>query len=113
MALALDPLAAALGLEMALGHIIEDRETGDMVHRVLFGNITRLCADHDGEPDLPIERLRAFRALHVIIRATDGTRRLAEEDGLFRDGVGGLRGMVGIVQTDAGDLAYLVHASDD
>src|SRR5690625_143108 len=113
MALALDPLAAALGLEMALGHIVEDRETGNMVHRVLFGNITRLGADHDGELDLPIERLRAFWTLHVIIRATDGTRRLAEKDGLIRDGVAGLLGMVGIVQPDADDLADLADASAD
>ena len=53
-ALALGPLAVALGLEGALGDVVGDAVAGDVVQRVGLRDVFRRLADDDAELDLPV-----------------------------------------------------------
>ena len=68
-ALALDPLAAALELERALGVVVVQRVAGDVVHRACFVHVRRRAPDHDGELDLPVELRAAARDRRADRRA--------------------------------------------
>src|SRR5262245_41393456 len=62
-ALALDPLTAALELEMALREIVDDAVAGDVLQRALGLDVLGARADDDAELDLPVDLLGAPRDL--------------------------------------------------
>jgi hypothetical protein len=112
-ALALGPLTAALGLELALRDVVADAEAGDRRHGVLLGDIGAAIADHDRELDFPIGLHRVLRDLDVVIGADDAVRRLVEQDRLCRDRGAGLGGVIGEVQPDRDEVADVADAGAD
>ena len=104
-ALALGPLAAALDLELALGHVVADGVAGDMGQRLGFVDVAAALADDDGKLDLPVGLLRIARDHEVVIRAAEAARRLVEDDRLLRDRRAGLLGVVDVVQADGDEIA--------
>src|SRR4051794_2617670 len=59
--LSLGPLPQTLDLEIALGHVIADAIAGDVVERIVLGDILGASADDGGNFDLPVEFCGAAR----------------------------------------------------
>ena len=79
---------------------------GDVLHRVwLRSTYFAGLADDHAELDFPVGLLRAARDLDVVVRADDGRGRLHEDDRLGRHRHAGFRGVIGVVQADADELA--------
>src|SRR5690606_5540488 len=112
-AFALVPLPAAFGLKMALADVVANAIAGDIVHRVGLIDVAGLLADDHRELAFPVRLDRVLGNDHVVVRADDGAGRLHEDDRLFGDLGAGLGGMVGIVETDADELADLADAGAD
>src|SRR5262249_40922487 len=70
-ALALDPLARALDLEFALGHVVGATIAGGGLQRPALGEVARAAADHDAQFDFVIELGRALRDHGVVVRPAD------------------------------------------
>ena len=85
MALALGPLARPLGLELALGDIVAEREAGDMVHDLALGDILRLRAHDDDEFHLPVEHGGVDRLDDGVVRPGERRDRLLEVDRVLGD----------------------------
>src|SRR5204862_3062131 len=60
-ALALGPLSAALGLEVALRDVVADAVAGDDIERVLLRQIARAAPDHDRDLAFVVELGRGLR----------------------------------------------------
>ena len=106
---ALEPLAAALHLERALGDVVHQRPACDVVTGLLESvEVAGALADDDAELDLPVGLGGAAGDAHVVVRADQGVRGFGEQDGLGRDGLAGLGGVVGVVQPHADDLVRAV-----
>src|SRR6266446_4678224 len=70
-ALALGPLTAALDLVFALGNVVDDAIAGDVLCRVMDGDIAGLATDDDAELDLVTGLLRTLGDDHVVIGAAN------------------------------------------
>src|SRR5215213_9049961 len=89
--LALDPLAASLELERALGDVIDDDEPGDGIVCIVDAReIAGTAADHDPELDLPVRLGRSAGDAYVVIRSDQSVGRLGEQDRLQRNFLTGL-----------------------
>jgi hypothetical protein len=53
-ALALVPLAEAFELVLALGEVVDDAKTRDVLERALWAHVLRRAADHEAELDFPV-----------------------------------------------------------
>src|SRR5690606_5601353 len=111
--LALVPGAAALGLEMALGDVVDHAIAGNMVHGVGFLDIAGLLADDDAQLDFPVRLDGIPGNDDIVIGADNGAGGFHKDDRLFGDLGAGFGGMVGIVQPDADELADIGHAGAD
>jgi len=58
---ALVPLTASLELECALGYVVADAITGDVISRLVLGHIGSVFADDDRQFDLPIQLVAVQR----------------------------------------------------
>jgi hypothetical protein len=104
-ALALVPLAEALELVLALGEVVDDAKTRDVLERALWAHVLRRAADHEAELDFPVALARATRDHDVVVGADDRARRLHEHHRLRGHLRAGFRGVVGVVEADADELA--------
>src|SRR5690606_6927889 len=103
-ALALVPRAAALELEMPLGHVVHHAITRHVRPRLVFADIPRPRADHDSQFDFPIDLLRLARQHHVIVRADHTRIRLHEDDGFGGDRQFRLVRVIPVIQANADEL---------
>ena len=111
--LALGPLAAALGLEVALAEVVDDAIAGDMVEGVLLVDVAGFLADDDAELDFPVGLEGVLGQDDIVVGADDGAGRLHEQDRLVRDRGAGFGGVVGVVEADADELADIADAGAD
>src|SRR3954466_3796157 len=109
-ALALGPLAAALGLEVAFRDVVANAITRDDIERVLLGQVAPARTDHDCDLTLVIEFGRALRDHRVVVRSDDAVRRLLEDDGLLRDRRPGFGSVVGVIETDGHEVTRVADA---
>ena len=98
-------VAAALGLEGTLGHVIDHAVAGDVAHGVGFGDVAAALPDHHAEFHFPIGARGAARDLDIVIGADDGARPFVEDDRLLGDLGAGFGGVIGIVEADTDELA--------
>src|SRR5262245_15228294 len=68
-ALSLHPLAAAVGLPIALRDVVGETVAGDMRQRVFASDALRLDADDKGKLRLPVHPLGALRPHEIVVRA--------------------------------------------
>ena len=95
---------AALQLELALGHVVDDAVAGDVAQRVLHGDIARRAADDDAELDFPVELRRVLRQHDVVVGADDAGRRLEEHDRMLGDRRARFLRVVDEVEADGDEL---------
>src|SRR5271165_4224238 len=111
-ALALHPLAAALGLPLALRDIVGEAIAGDLLERVALSDALRLGPDNDPELDLPVHGGRSFRPDDIVVGALDGGDRF-EYDGVVRDWVAGFFGVLSVIEPDADELGNAADRGAD
>jgi hypothetical protein len=70
--LAFVPGAGPFELELALGDIVDDTESRDMVHRVRRVDLDPGLSDHHAQLDLPIRPDGVSRDLNGIVRTAYG-----------------------------------------
>src|SRR5690606_9905810 len=107
----LRPLAAALELEAALRNVMGNAIPGDACQRVRGrSEVACFASDDDTEFDLPVRLLAAAWQQDIIVRADDRVRALEEDHGFGWHGHAGFGRMIGVVETDADQLAGTCHA---
>ena len=113
-ALALHPVAAALELKLALGHVVGEAVAGDVVHRVVFRRYTRRCLPMT-MPSSTSQSVfcESLRNDDVVVRTDDAVRRLVEQDRLGRDWHVRFGGVIGVVEADRDEIAGLADAGAD
>ena len=89
-------------LQLALGDVLGDRVAGDVIERVGGAHAAGAATDHHGELDLPVDRAGGDRDL--VVRTRERGVQLREDQRVLRDVEAGLRGVRGVVETDAEDL---------
>src|SRR5271165_1684234 len=88
-ALAFYPLAAAVGLPVALRHVIGETVAGDMRKCVFTADAPGFDADDKGKLRLPVHLVGALGLHEIVIGTLDAGDRLVEHDRVFRDGHAG------------------------
>ena len=105
VALAPQPLVTHAQLLLPRGHIVGAAVAGDVIERVVVGDVLPAAADHDAQLRLVIEVAHAGRSHDVVVRADDGVVQLGEQDGAGGRLVAELARVLTVVASDADDLA--------
>ena len=111
--LALGPLPGALGLEFALGEIVDGAIARDMRQRVALGDVLGAGADDDAEFHFPVRLLRFGRDGHVVERPGQAAHLLGEDHRLGRNLQSRFGGVVGIIEADGDEFLRIGDAGAD
>src|SRR5271166_171559 len=104
-ALALDPLSAAVGLPVALRHVVGETIAGDVRKRVLTADALRFDADDEGQLYLPIHRLGTLRLHNIVVWALDAGDRLIKHQRVLGNRHARFSGVLAVVKADRDELA--------
>src|SRR5262245_57629344 len=104
-ALALGRRAAALHLKRALGDVVDDAVSSNVLESVGLADVPDVATDDGSQLHFVVELDRVARPDDRIVRAVDGAGGLDEEQRLLGQLEADLSRVIGVVKADGDDLA--------
>ena len=101
--------ATETSLPVACAHVVCGGVTEHVAERLVFRHILAITPDHNREFRLVIDLLADLRQNDRVAVRDQRVAKLAEHDGLGRNGLAAFDGVVAIVQPDAEDLPRIVN----